>query len=204
MKKVVLFILLLSLVIFTACLDDTNVNEQELSSVRVDFASCVSCGECVNNFNCPVGAITYVRGRKAEIDTEKCIKCELCITDFNCPVNAFTTLADEVKPSIVKNFKVDSKTSSMINLSWNETGDNGDYSYPNEAYKYEIAIAEYEVTNENFGAVINKNIVYFDDESGFVTNFVNLDANKIFYIAIVAYDKFGNISKIKTLKETTN
>ncbi|PKN72923.1 MAG: hypothetical protein CVU50_05185 [Candidatus Cloacimonetes bacterium HGW-Cloacimonetes-3] len=77
---------------FTLRADDLSINNyDECSSVKVTPAKCIGCRLCVPN--CPVGAISMVKG-KAVIDSVKCVSCNICI-DGNgkfrgCPVRAIS------------------------------------------------------------------------------------------------------------------
>jgi ferredoxin len=75
---------------FSLRADDLSSNfYDEPSTVIVTPAKCIGCKLCVPN--CPVGAITMIKG-KAVIDSTKCVSCGICI-DGNgkfrgCPVRA--------------------------------------------------------------------------------------------------------------------
>jgi len=56
----------------------------ELIEFVVDEDRCKKCGICFKV--CPVGAITWEKGKVAYIDKSKCVKCRECIV--NCPFNA--------------------------------------------------------------------------------------------------------------------
>ena len=51
-----------------------------LIEFKVNEEKCKKCGLCFKN--CPVGAITWEKGKVAYIDLEKCTKCKTCIK--NC------------------------------------------------------------------------------------------------------------------------
>ena len=51
-----------------------------LIEFKVNEEKCKKCGMCFKN--CPVGAITWEKGKDAYIDQEKCTKCKTCIK--NC------------------------------------------------------------------------------------------------------------------------
>ena len=54
-------------------------------AVKIDEATCVGCGACVDV--CPVEALSMVSD-KAKCDAEKCVDCGACVDA--CPVGAIS------------------------------------------------------------------------------------------------------------------
>lgn len=53
----------------------------------VDREKCTGCKTCVEDFECPVEAITIEDG-KAKIDEDECIDCGQCVDE--CPAEAIS------------------------------------------------------------------------------------------------------------------
>lgn len=57
-------------------------------NASVDQTICVACGECMHV--CPKGAVSVIKGCKADVNLELCVGCGLC--EKSCPAGCIKVL----------------------------------------------------------------------------------------------------------------
>ncbi|MFO7896484.1 MAG: hypothetical protein R6U84_06110 [Candidatus Cloacimonadales bacterium] len=135
-----LFYFILFAAILVGCVDNTELENS--GDVRVEFSSCISCRECVDDFSCPQAAILIdPENGKAYIDADRCVQCMDCIDEFSCETDAFTTGIDDIPPAEIADFAAVSDDTGSLEISFTAVGDDGTTG---QAYRYQLALLDAE------------------------------------------------------------
>ncbi|NOR44076.1 MAG: 4Fe-4S dicluster domain-containing protein [Candidatus Delongbacteria bacterium] len=117
-------ILFLVSLIVTSCADTSTKFEELIGDVRVEYSGCTGCLECIDNFNCPAGAIKEdPRTHRAYIDLDDCISCMKCINSFNCPEETIVIHKDVIPPAEILNFTAISDSIGKLEIEFTSPGD---------------------------------------------------------------------------------
>ena len=139
-RVVFIFVPVMLVGLFIGCSDSLDKTTFFNKFMRVEYSDCTGCLECINDFNCPEGAIKIDdRTQTVYIDADLCTQCMDCINLFNCPEDAFTTLPDQIAPASIGQIVAISDSIGKMEIQFTATGDD---STSGRAYRYELVLED--------------------------------------------------------------
>ena len=139
-KVVVIFVPIMLVGMFISCSDSLDKTTSFNKFMRVEFSDCTGCLECINDFQCPEGAIKIdERTQTVYIDADLCTQCMDCVNLFNCPEGAFTTLPDKIAPASIEQITAISDSIGKMEIQFTATGDDSIFG---RAYQYEFIMKD--------------------------------------------------------------
>lgn len=137
---IVLLAIIGLLLVIVSCSDSARKTLLGDSQMRVEYADCIGCNECIEDFDCPEDAFTKdERTQTVYIDVDKCTNCMKCVQEFQCPEQAITQVRDLIAPAEIKDLKVVSSEIGELQIRFTAVGDD---SLTGLAYGYNFAITD--------------------------------------------------------------
>ena len=196
-RVVFIFVSVMMVGLFISCSDSLDKTTSFNKLMRVEYSNCTGCLECINNFQCPEGAIKIdERTQTVYIDADLCTQCMDCINLFNCPEDAFTIQPDEVGPAGIDDFTAISDSIGKLNLQFTATGDD---SLSGCAFRYELTLEK-----ANGEVLVPEFEIPLPLIAGTLENWVinDLPEYELITVELQAFDEIGNSSPISSSQIT--
>jgi len=188
MNKLLLFLFIIGIFVIS-CTDTLDKTTGYNNKPRIEYSSCSSCLECIDQFNCPENAIKLdQRTQTAYIDADLCSGCMDCMNLFTCPDDAFTINVDDIKPAQINDIIATSDTIGMLNIQFTATGDD---STSGRAFRYELVLKD-----SNDQVIENDFIPTLPQNAGVTENWNlgNLPENEFVKLELEAFDELEQSS----------